>query len=123
MDRWQSNVSYYPYTAVLSDADGFTMGESVDISLNVTVDEASTICIMGVYVRTDDDGSQYMLIDDGNGRLKKQEVTTIPTSDSEYVQVLDGLTIDDMVAFPWGTKGKVGVRTTTEMSILDQLAL
>lgn len=125
-DTWTDgnpNVSYYPYTAVLSDADGFTMGESVDISLNVTVDEASTICIMGVYVRTDDDGSQYMLIDDGNGRLKKQEVTTIPTSDSEYVQVLDGLTIDDMVAFPWGTKGKVGVRTTTEMSILDQLAL
>lgn len=125
-DTWtdgNKNVSFYPYTAVLTEADGFSVGEGVSISLNVDVDFDNTICIMGVYVRTDEDGNQYVLIDDGHGRLKKQEVTTLPTSDAEYVQVVSGLSNDDMIAFPWGTKGKVGIKTTTKASVFEQMGL
>lgn len=117
------NVSWYPYTAVLEDATGFTTGESVEITLDVTdADTSDAIVLEQIYVRTDAEGS-YVLMDDGNGKLKRQEVTVKATSDSEYIQVTDGLTVEDKIAFPYGSKGKVGLRTTTEVPLMDRLGL
>ena len=49
-----------------------------------------------------------------DGKLKRQDVTAKKGTDSESIQILDGLTMDDMIAFPYGSKGKEGLLTTTE---------
>ena len=78
------------------------------------------IVLMKIYVRSDEKGN-YVLKDNGNGRLVRQDVTVKRTSENEYVQITSGLTLDDMIAFPYGSKGKVGIKTTTQMSAFDML--
>ncbi len=114
-----NNVSWYPYTAVIEDAEGFKTGESVQITKSQgSVEDA--IVLMKIYVRSDEKGN-YVLKDNGKGRLVRQDVTVKNTSDNEYIQIIEGLTMDDMVAFPYGSKGKEGVKTTTTMSIFEML--
>ena len=106
------NTSYYEVTAFLEQNDGFDIGEDVQISIVSDDVSADTIMISKMYVRTDTDGS-YVLKDDG-GKLARQTVSTKKSSDGEFVIITDGLTRDDMIAFPYGSKGKVGTKTTTE---------
>ena len=106
------NTSYYEVTAFLEQNDGFDIGEDVQISIVSDDSSSDTIMISKMYVRTDTDGS-YVLKDDG-GKLARQAVGTKKSSDGEFVIITDGLTRDDMIAFPYGSKGKVGIKTTTE---------
>jgi multidrug efflux pump subunit AcrA (membrane-fusion protein) len=121
-DGWSngnSNVSWYPYTAYIENADGFKTGEYVQIS-KVMEENTDAIVLEKIYVRSDDNGN-YVLADNGKGRLVKKPVTVKNTSESEYVQITDGLTLDDMIAFPYGSKAKEGIKTTTQMSVFDML--
>lgn len=109
------NTSYYEFTAFVTQSTGFDIGEDVQIMKNLSDDEGETndvIILSKAYVRTDSNGS-YVL-KDVDGKLKRQDVTTRKGTDSESVQILDGLTMDDMIAFPYGSKGKEGLLTTTE---------
>ena len=106
------NTSYYEVTAFLEQNDGFDIGEDVQISLISEDDGDDSIIISKMYVRTDTNGS-YVLKDDG-GKLARQNVSTKKLTDGDYVMITDGLTKDDMIAFPYGSKGKVGIKTTTE---------
>ncbi len=114
-----SNVSWYPYTAFIEDADGFKTGEQVQIS-KVMPEDTDAIVLEKIYVRSDDNGN-YVLADNGNGRLVKKPVTVERTSESEYVLITDGLTMEDLIAFPYGSKGREGMKTTTQMSVFDML--
>ena len=114
-----SNVSWYPYTAYIENADGFKTGEYVQIS-KVMEEDTDAIVLEKIYVRSDDNGN-YVLADNGKGRLVKKPVTVRNTSESEYVQITDGLTLDDMIAFPYGSKAQEGMKTTTQMSVFDML--
>ena len=114
-----SNVSWYPYTAVIENAEGFRTGENVQIS-RAEVDINDAIVLMKIYVRSDEKGN-YVLKDNGNGRLVRQDVSVKNTPDSEYIQITEGLTMDDLVAFPYGSKGKEGIKTTTTMSFFDMM--
>lgn len=111
-----SVTSTYPYTAYLSDAEGFHSGENVSVSLMST--EGSAIYLEKIYVRTDDDGQSYCMIDDGNGKLKKQVVTTqkVPKF-NEYIMITDGLSEEDLVAFPYGSTAFEGNTTTQNMPL------
>lgn len=46
-----------------------------------------------------------------NGRLKKQTVVTGQTLYNSVIEVKSGLTLDDSIAFPYGTTVKEGART------------
>ena len=109
------NTSYYEFTAFVTQSTGFDIGEDVQIMKTVSDDERETndvIVLSKAYVRTDSKGS-YVL-KDVDGKLKRQDVTAKKGPDSESIQILDGLTMDDMIAFPYGSKGKEGLLTTTE---------
>ena len=106
------NSSYYEVSAFLSENEGFNIGEDVTL-IPVTEDSgADAIVLNKMYVRTDTNGS-YVLKDE-DGKLARQPVTTEKASDGEFVIITDGLSRDDMIAFPYGSKGKVGKKTTTE---------
>jgi len=107
------NVSYYQFTAYMENSDGFNAGEEVSIQTYIE-DMDQLIVLEKVYVRSDAAGP-YVLVDDGTGHLARRDVTIQGTSQAEYVKILSGLTLEDMVAFPYGKSARVGAMTTTEM--------
>lgn len=108
------NTSYYEFTAFVDRSDGFDIGEDVQITKD-TYEEgepSDVIMLSKAYVRTDSKGS-YVL-KDVDGKLQRQDVKTKKTSGSDSIQITEGLSMDDMIAFPYGSKGKEGLPTTTE---------
>lgn len=108
------NISYYPYTAVIEgDTEGIENGESVSIVMdqgNVVSTEGGSLYIPLAYVRTEGNQS-YVYMRGENGRLKKQTVVTGQTLYNSVIEVKSGLTLDDSIAFPYGTTVKEGART------------
>lgn len=107
------NTSFYPYTAVLDNPNGFNAGDGVSISWMSATENPDTIVLEKVYVRGDDEGSYVLVAEDG--KLVKRRVTVEELeSDSSYLHVLDGLNQDDLIAFPYGRTGFEGNITTEE---------
>jgi hypothetical protein len=106
------NASFYQFTAYMESSKGFSVGEEVSIQSYIeNVDQI--IVLQKVYVRSDSDGA-YVLLDDGTGHLARRNVTVQGTSEAEYVKILSGLELEDMVAFPYGKSARIGALTTTE---------
>lgn len=107
------NSSYYPVVAYIAQADGLATGESVEVSYSSqsmgTVSEEA-IYLQKAYIRTDDEGKSYVYKEGEDGRLKKQYVKTGETLYGQYVEVLSGVTMDDNIAFPYGSSVKEGAK-------------
>ena len=119
-EQWtdgNGNVSWYPYTAIMEDADGFYTGEMVSVTPEKEI-PGDAIVIMKIYVRSEQ-GENYVLVDNGNGRLAKKTVKVESAPDNQYYIVTEGLSNEDMIAFPYGSKAVEGMRTTDQMSIFD----
>ena len=106
------NSSYYEFTAFMDDAQGFEVGDSVEVTVMNDDAGSGMITLEKMYVRTDDNGTYVMK--DVDGELKRQDVKTVKSGISDYIIVTDGLTYDDYIAFPYGSKAKEGTLTTTE---------
>lgn len=108
------NISYYPYTAVIEgDTEEIENGESVSITLdqgNMVSAEGGSLYLPLAYVRTEGNQS-YVYMRGENGRLKKQIVVTGQTLYNSVIEVKSGLTMEDSIAFPYGTTVKEGART------------
>lgn len=111
------NSSTYEFTAVVND--GMT-AMSADMSVSITLpsqEESSGIYIPKVYVRNSDDG-YYVYKADENSLLKKQYVKVGKTVYGYQIQVLDGLTTDDKICFPYGKNIKDGIKTEDTDQVL-----
>lgn len=111
------NASYYGYTAYIEDPTGFTNGEGVDLTIEMSVDEESmdAIFIEKAYVRQED-GRSYVMKEDETGHLVKQYVVTGRTLWGSAIEIKSGLTLEDYIAFPYGKTAKEGVRTEKDES-------
>lgn len=107
-----SNFSYYAFTAYLKDAEGFAAEEWVSVQME---SPESAIVLERIYVDEDEEGD-FVLVDDGSGKLKRQAVEIREVSEAEYVQITEGLAQEDLLAFPHGKSGFAGNVTTTEQS-------
>ena len=106
-----ANVTYYPFTAVLKNPDGFQVGDSIDYQ-PVKDKSQKTICLSRAYIRMDAKGA-YALIDNGGGKLKRQNLDVTPSRDDpQTVIVTKGLKKSDLIAFPYGKKAYEGNETT-----------
>ncbi len=105
-------TSYYEFTAFMDDAEGFDIGEDVQITKEAPAD-GNRIVIDKIYVRSDAGGA-YVMKDDG-GVLRRQSVKAEKLSD-DSVLILEGLTKDDKIAFPYGSLSQEGLLTTTEQN-------
>ncbi len=111
------NVSYYAFTAVVTDKSlQLEDQDYVSISYQASADSGSMV-IQKAFVRSEN-GKNYVYKDD-KGVLKKQEIVVGATVDSGYsVIVKDGISSDDLLAFPYGKDVVEGAKTK-EVSIND----
>ena len=104
------NCSYYYFYAYIDEDTDFSQYDGIDITFNTSEDTSTSIWLTSPYIRQSKDGSYYVY-KSSNGKLTKQTVT-IGRSESGYMmEIIDGLSMDDYIAFPYGNKVKEGVST------------
>lgn len=106
------NVSYYPFTAVIEESEGLTNGQYLDMTMTVggnTEGSSNAIYISKAYIR-EENGKNYVFIANEDNRLEKRYIETGKIIYGEQVEVKDGLTMEDRIAFPYGKNVKEGVK-------------
>ena len=106
--------SYYPFYAFIEDDEEITEGYAT-ISLDKDKDKAHEIGLEKMFIRQDPNGRSYVYVAGKAGRLEKRYVST---NVSDYiVYVTEGLTSNDLIAFPYGDNVKEGASTTQVASL------
>ena len=67
----------------------------------------SGIYLENPFLRTDD-GRSYVYVMGADGKLEQRFVTTGKSLWGSYTEILDGITAEDFLAFPYGTDVKPG---------------
>jgi HlyD family secretion protein len=111
------NVSYYPAVIWISEDARLREGETVSISYTPADDE-SGFYVENAFVRTEN-GSSYVYVRGEKGLLERRVVQTGKIVDGYYTQIRGGLTMDDYVAFPYGSNVRAGAKTSE--ATIDQL--
>lgn len=113
------NSSMYPFTAYIENAEGLKNNSYAELT-PMGEDGTGTsnkITIEKPFVRTED-GQYYVMIDDGEGRLKKQVVQISRIIYGSVYEISDGLSWSDKITFPYGKNVVEGAKTE-EGSIED----
>lgn len=114
------NMSYYPFTAVISEETNFKNGESVSISAEGVTSSGEImedIYLMQAFVREDQQGF-YVFMKDENGLLKKQYVEIGRITDGA-MEIKSGLSMEDEIAFPYGKDVKEGAKTVSVETLYE----
>ena len=102
-------ITYYPFTAFIQDSTGLKDNEMVTMDLPQENGEITGIFLSKEYVRSKD-GEDYVLKAGKNGKLVKHVVHTGRTFYGSLIEIKDGITTEDYVAFPYGKKVKEGAK-------------
>lgn len=106
------NVSYYPFTAVIEESEGLTNGQYLDMTMTVggnTDGTSNALYLSKAYIR-EENGKNYVFIANEDNRLEKRYIETGKIIYGEQVEVKEGVTMEDRIAFPYGKNVKEGVR-------------
>lgn len=101
--------SYYPFTAYVKNSDGLKNMEGVSLNVEADMEGTTGIYLSNQFIRSSD-GQDYVFVEDKNHRLKKQIVHTGKNFYGMMVEIKDGITMEDSIAFPYGKKVKEGAR-------------
>lgn len=103
------NVSYYGFEAYAKDASNIALGEYLELTFNSNTDTTSSIWLSKAYVKQE--GNKYYVLKDNHGRLKKQYVTVGKIVWGDTVEIKDGLSDTDYIAFAYSKNAKEGTKT------------
>ncbi len=113
-----TNASYYEFKALLNDDSELSEG-SAEIQLSETVEDYSNeIYLENFFVRTESDGRTYVMKQGEDGLLTKQYVETGRTIYGYATEIVQGVTMQDKLAFPYGNNVVEGAKTR-EVDQLD----
>ncbi len=110
------NSSYYGFMAYFEDAADVRPDAWLQLSLEGTGESTEgAICLPKAYIRTE--GQKNYVMKEEKGVLVRQTIRCGKTYYGEYTQVLEGLSYEDFISFPYGDGAKTGTRTkeTDEM--------
>ena len=115
-----SNVSYYPFKVFVEEDAGLQANDYVDIQYQKagTQEQGSSLYLQSGFIRTDN-GKSYVMARGEDGRLEQRWVQTGRDLWGSYTQIRGGLTVEDLVAFPYGRDVKPGAATVE--ATVDQL--
>ncbi len=104
------NVSYYGFEAYVEDSTSLQLGEYLELTLSTdAADTTSSIWLSKAYVRQD--GNKYYVFKDDHGKLKKQYVTIGKIVWGDTIEIKDGLSDTDYIAFAYSKNAKEGIKT------------
>ena len=103
-DSSMTSSSSYPFYVELDSSEGLMLGQHVYLMADNGQDqEEDGLWLEDYYFITDEDGAvtNYVWVADENDKLEKREVTLGDFDDENFkYQILDGLTVEDYIAFP-----------------------
>lgn len=102
--------TYYPIKIALNDATDISQNMYMEITLNSGSEDTSG----GFYLSKafmKQEGSNYYVMKDVDGRLKKTYIKVGNKTSGDAVLVLGGLTMQDYIAFPYLDEAVEGVKT------------
>lgn len=102
------NMSYYGFEAYAKDASKIQAGEYLELTFNLSSDTTSSIWLSKAYVKQE--GNKYYVLKDVHGKLKKQYVTVGKIVWGDTIEIKDGLSDTDYIAFAYSKNAKEGVK-------------
>ena len=103
------NSSYYPFTVFVDGSADLQEGRYVSIIFSAGSAQ-SGIYLENPFLRTEQ-GRSYVYVQGEDGLLEKRYVTTGKSLWGSYTEILDGITAEDFLAFPYGKDVKEGMPT------------
>ena len=101
------NASYYPFTVFVDEQADLQEGRYVSIMYS-TAGSAHGVYLQNPFLRTEQ-GKTFVYVLGENGRLEKRFVKTGKALWGSYMEILEGLSAEDKVAFPYGKNVRPGV--------------
>ena len=102
-------VSYYPFTAYIKNSDGLKNMEGVSLDLPSETENPAGLYISKEYVRNKD-GKDFVYVEGKGHRLERRNVQVGKNFYGSMLEIKNGLTEEDHIAFPYGKKVKEGVK-------------
>lgn len=102
-------ATYYPFTAFVGEEANLQSGNYVSVQYS-TSGSTNGIYMNKAFVRTEK-GTSFVYLRGEDGRLEKRIVTTGKSLWGSYLEILSGVTPEDMIAFPYGKEVKEGAQT------------
>ena len=103
------NASYYPFTVFVDGSADLQEGRYVSIVYSAGSAQ-SGIYLENPFLRTEQ-GKSFVYVRGEDGLLEKRYVTTGKSLWGSYTEILDGITAEDFLAFPYGKNVKEGMPT------------
>ena len=115
-----TSSSKYPFYVELDSTEGLILGQHVYMELETEEDQSSGLAIDMFFLCYEEDGSPYVWAEN-RGKLEKRPVTV---GDMNYmmgtVEILEGLTEADYIAFPDGERCVEGAPTTHDVEEIEE---
>ena len=104
------NVSYYPFTVYVDESADLQEGRYVSVMYS-SAEAQSGLYLENFMIRAEQ-GRSYLYVLGADGKLEKRFVTTGKSLWGSYTEILDGLTAEDYLAFPYGKNVRDGAKAT-----------
>ena len=112
------NASYYPFNVFIDETADLQSGRYVSVMYSAG-ESQNGVYLQNPFIRTEK-GQSYVLVLGENGRLEQRFVTTGKALWGSYTEILDGLTAEDYIAFPYGKNVRDGA-AAVECDDMSQL--
>ena len=111
------NASYYPFKVFIDESADLQSGSYVNVVYSTATTQQG-IYLENPFLRTEQ-GVTYVYVRGSDGKLEKRAVTVGKSLWGSYTEILDGLTAEDYIAFPYGKTVIHGADTLeSDMSVL-----
>ena len=118
-DSWNGmgnpNVSYYPFRVFIDGSADLQAGSYVSMTYS-TASAENGIYLENPFLRSEG-GQHYVYLKGSNGKLEKRFVVVGKSLWGSYTQILQGVTEEDFLAFPYGKNVREGAPTTEESDL------
>ena len=101
------NASYYPFQVFVDETADLQAGSYVSVMYSAAESE-NGVYLENPFLRTEK-GKSYVLVLGADGKLEQRFVITGKSLWGSYTEILEGLTAEDLIAFPYGKNVKPGV--------------
>ena len=100
-------ASYYPFSVFVDGSADLQERRYVSVEYTTGGSE-NGVYLQNPFVRTEN-GKSYVYVLGENGRLEQRYVTTGKALWGSYTEILEGITAENLIAFPYGKNVKAGV--------------